>query len=73
MANLLIRLGLLTSLKNLAVQSILQRDGSMENSFKVRLCVAPAGLYNVARPGRSNLRLRPRLTPGCKPPQVRLQ
>ena len=45
----------------------------MENGFEVRVCVAPAGLYNVARLGRGDLRLRPRLTPGCRPPQVRLQ
>ena len=72
MPNLLIRLGSLTSLKNLAVESILQRDGCMERCFKVRLCVAPAGLYNMARPGQSDLRLRPRLALGCRQPQAKL-
>ena len=27
-------------------------------------CVAPMGYYNVAGPGRSECRLRPRLAPG---------
>ena len=64
MPNLLIRLCSLTSPNNLAVCLFLPGAGSMENGFHVRLCVAPIGFYNVARPGRSDLRLRPGFAPG---------
>lgn len=48
---LLIRLGSLTSPNNLAVQVFFPRDGSMENSFGLRICMALSGLHNVVRLG----------------------
>ena len=36
----------------------------MENGVDLRICVALIGIYNVAGPGRSGLRLRSRLAHG---------
>ena len=61
---LLIRLDSLTSLNILAVCLLLPRAGSMDDGFDPRQCVAPVWSYNVAGPGRRDLRLRPGFAPG---------
>jgi hypothetical protein len=62
--NLLIRLGSLTFLNNLAACLVLPRAASLENSIRVQLCVGPTRFYNVAGPGQNDRRLRPGFAPG---------